>query len=103
MDAFHLNTLEHLSAQLFWSVYGGVCNGLFPSGKIIGHQFKTEEDWEAIEEKAKALGMHSRTQLLREIARGFIEKKSSVYSGQRSFGKILSQLKELQRSHQAYL
>ena len=30
-------------------------------------------------------------------------KKSSVYSGQRSFGKILSQLKELQRSHQAYL
>ena len=30
-------------------------------------------------------------------------KKSSVYSGQRSFGKILSQLKELQRSHQADL
>ncbi len=28
MDAFHLNTLEHLSAQLFWSMYGGVCNGL---------------------------------------------------------------------------
>jgi hypothetical protein len=73
------------------------------SGKIICHQFKREEDWEALEEKAKALGMPSGTQVLREIARGFIEKKSSVYSGQRSFGKILSQLKKLQRSHQAYL
>ena len=30
-------------------------------------------------------------------------KKSSVYSGQRSFGKILSLLKELQISHLAYL
>ena len=30
-------------------------------------------------------------------------KKSSVYSGQRSFGKILSLLKELQRSHLADL
>jgi hypothetical protein len=30
-------------------------------------------------------------------------KKSSVCSGERSFGKIFSQLKELQRSHQAYL
>jgi hypothetical protein len=30
-------------------------------------------------------------------------KKSSVYSGQRSFGKIFSQLKELQRSHLTYL
>jgi chaperonin cofactor prefoldin len=30
-------------------------------------------------------------------------KKSSVYSGQRSFGKILSQLKELQPSHLADL
>jgi len=30
-------------------------------------------------------------------------KKSSVYSGQRRFGKILSLLKELQRSHLAYL
>ena len=48
---------------------------LFPSGKIICHQFKTEEDWEALKEKAKALGMPSGTQLLREIARGFIEKK----------------------------
>ncbi|WP_445243109.1 MULTISPECIES: ribbon-helix-helix protein, CopG family [unclassified Microcoleus] len=34
-----------------------------------------EEDWEALDEKAKALGMSSRTQLLREIARGFIETK----------------------------
>jgi len=76
---------------------------LFPSGKIICHQFKTEQDWEALEEKAKALGMPSGTQLLREIAPGFIEKKSSVCSGQRSFGKILSQLKELQHSHLAYL
>ena len=48
---------------------------LFPSSKIICHQFKTEEDWEAIEEKAKALGMPSGTQLLREIAPGFIETK----------------------------
>ena len=47
--------------------------------------------------------MPSGTQLLREIAGGFIEKKSSVCSRQRIFGKILSQLKELQRSHQAYL
>ncbi len=46
---------------------------LFPSGKIICHQFKTEQDWEALEEKAKALGMPSGTQLLREIAPGFIE------------------------------
>lgn len=30
---------------------------LFPSGKIICHQFKTEEDWEAIDEKAKALSI----------------------------------------------
>ncbi len=30
-------------------------------------------------------------------------KKSSVCSGQRSFGKILSLLKELQHSHLAYL
>jgi hypothetical protein len=30
-------------------------------------------------------------------------KKSFVYSRQRSFGKILSLLKELQRSHLAYL
>lgn len=40
---------------------------LFPSGKFICHQFKTEQDWEAIEEKAKALGMPSGTQLLREL------------------------------------
>jgi hypothetical protein len=46
---------------------------LFASGKIICHQFKTEEDWEALDEKAKALGMPSGTQLLREIARGFIK------------------------------
>ncbi|MEG4310411.1 hypothetical protein Q5687_14070 [Microcoleus sp. AT10_D2] len=35
--------------------------------------------------------------------RFYRNKASSVYSGQRSIGKILSQLKELQRSHLAYL
>jgi hypothetical protein len=61
---------------------------LFPSGKIICHQFKTEEDWEALEEKAKALGMPSRRQLLREIARGFIEKKVLSAQGKEVLGKF---------------
>ena len=42
----------------------------------------------AIEEKAKALGMPSGTQLLREIARGFIEKKVLSTQDKEVLGKF---------------
>ncbi|WP_369294241.1 ribbon-helix-helix protein, CopG family [Microcoleus sp. herbarium14] len=37
-----------------------------------------EEDWEALEDKAKAMGMKSRTELFREIARGYIETRKAL-------------------------
>ncbi|WP_442921944.1 ribbon-helix-helix protein, CopG family [Microcoleus sp. S1D4] len=36
------------------------------------------EDWEALEGKAKAMGMESRTELIREIARGYIETRKAL-------------------------
>jgi hypothetical protein len=68
---------------------------LFPSSKIICHQFKTEEDWEALEEKAKALGMPSGTQLLREIARGFIEKKKFCLLRTKKFWEIFKPVERI--------
>jgi len=37
-----------------------------------------EEDWEALEDKAKAMGMKSRTELLRKIARGYVETRKAL-------------------------
>ncbi|WP_445243616.1 MULTISPECIES: ribbon-helix-helix protein, CopG family [unclassified Microcoleus] len=36
------------------------------------------EDWEALDEKAKAMGLDSRTDLIRNIARGYIETKKAL-------------------------
>jgi predicted DNA binding CopG/RHH family protein len=37
-----------------------------------------EEDWEAIKSKARALGMKSRTEFLKAIARGYIEARKTL-------------------------
>jgi predicted DNA binding CopG/RHH family protein len=37
-----------------------------------------EDDWEAIKSKAKALGMKSRTEFLKAIARGYIEARKTL-------------------------
>ncbi|WP_445251100.1 plasmid mobilization protein [Microcoleus sp. D3_18a_C4] len=41
------------------------------------------EDWEALEDKAKEMGMASRTELLRQIARGYIETRKALTSQER--------------------
>jgi metal-responsive CopG/Arc/MetJ family transcriptional regulator len=49
------------------------------------------EDWEALEEKAKALGMESRTELIREIARGYIETRKALTTEEKQvLGKCLA-------------
>ncbi|WP_369124835.1 ribbon-helix-helix protein, CopG family [Microcoleus sp. Aus8_D3] len=42
-----------------------------------------EEDWGALEDKAKAMGMKSRTDLLKEIARGYIETRKALSTEER--------------------
>jgi len=42
-----------------------------------------EEDWRALEDKAKAMGMKSRTDLLKEIARGYIETRKALSTEER--------------------
>ncbi|WP_445243190.1 MULTISPECIES: plasmid mobilization protein [unclassified Microcoleus] len=37
-----------------------------------------EEDWEALKSKARALGMKSRTEFLKAIARGYIEARKTL-------------------------
>ncbi|WP_445301380.1 plasmid mobilization protein [Microcoleus sp. Pol11C2] len=41
------------------------------------------EDWEALEDKAKEMGMTSRTELLRQIARGYIETRKVLTTQER--------------------
>ncbi|WP_363318927.1 ribbon-helix-helix protein, CopG family [Microcoleus sp. CAWBG51] len=36
------------------------------------------EDWDALEDKAKAMGMESRTELIRAISRGYIETRKAL-------------------------
>jgi metal-responsive CopG/Arc/MetJ family transcriptional regulator len=49
------------------------------------------EDWEALEEKAKAMGMESRTELIREIARGYIETRKALTTEEKQvLGKCLA-------------
>ena len=49
------------------------------------------EDWEALEEKAKAMGMESRTELIREIARGYIETRKALTTEEKQvLGKYLA-------------
>ncbi|MCC3423449.1 MAG: ribbon-helix-helix protein, CopG family [Microcoleus sp. PH2017_01_SCD_O_A] len=36
------------------------------------------EDWQALGDKAKAMGMESRTELIRQIARGYIETRKAL-------------------------
>jgi metal-responsive CopG/Arc/MetJ family transcriptional regulator len=49
------------------------------------------EDWEALQEKAKAMGMESRTELIREIARGYIETRKALTTEEKQvLGKCLA-------------
>ena len=62
-----------------------------PSGATVNATIRIEpEYWEALDSKARSMGM-SRTQFLREIARGYIESQKALTTQEKEIlGKYLA-------------